>query len=403
MRNIDEKIDNTSTLPAAEFNANFRNELQNFVESAGLTLDPATGPDSDLNMFRKAVANYVASGQTYSDNGVANAYVLQRSGTIENPTAYTNGMVAIFNVGNSSTGSATTTVNIASLGIKNITRQGGGAVQANDLTANNYSTIIYNQSADRFELINNLNELTSDLDDKVDKVSSTDNAIVRFNGTSGDVQNSSITIDDNGNLGAGVTPTRRLDVTDSANQLVAFFGRNRDNEVSEIGIGSGEGADERLTILYDDSANEARLFIAGDFASALKITNGGGIEIARSDSGTAPIVERGSNANGRFIRFADGTQICETVHTFNNIAITTTTTSGLFIHAPELTRTYPATFTETPSVSMNVMGGNIGGSDGFLLAGAPNTPASSWGFRVANLISTTKDVQVGLKAIGRWY
>ena len=35
---------------------------------------------------------------------------------------------------------------------------------------------------------------------KVDKVTSTDNAIVRFNGTTGDVQNSSVIVDDYGNL-----------------------------------------------------------------------------------------------------------------------------------------------------------------------------------------------------------
>ena len=35
---------------------------------------------------------------------------------------------------------------------------------------------------------------------KVNKVASTDNAIVRFNGTTGDVQNSNVIIDDNGNL-----------------------------------------------------------------------------------------------------------------------------------------------------------------------------------------------------------
>ena len=39
--------------------------------------------------------------------------------------------------------------------------------------------------------------------DAVLKVISTDNAIVRFNGTTGDVQNSSVTIDDNGNIGSG--------------------------------------------------------------------------------------------------------------------------------------------------------------------------------------------------------
>lgn len=42
---------------------------------------------------------------------------------------------------------------------------------------------------------------------KVTKVTSTDNAIVRFNGTTGDVQNSSVVMDDSGNVGIGVTPS----------------------------------------------------------------------------------------------------------------------------------------------------------------------------------------------------
>lgn len=37
----------------------------------------------------------------------------------------------------------------------------------------------------------------------IPRVTSTDNAVVRFNGTTGDVQNSAITIDDNGNIGTG--------------------------------------------------------------------------------------------------------------------------------------------------------------------------------------------------------
>ena len=40
---------------------------------------------------------------------------------------------------------------------------------------------------------------------KVDKVTSTDNAVVRFNGVTGQVQNSGVVIDDNGNLGIGTT------------------------------------------------------------------------------------------------------------------------------------------------------------------------------------------------------
>ncbi len=43
----------------------------------------------------------------------------------------------------------------------------------------------------------------STLSGVVEKVASTDNAIVRFDGTTGDVQNSAVTVDDNGNIGSG--------------------------------------------------------------------------------------------------------------------------------------------------------------------------------------------------------
>ena len=44
----------------------------------------------------------------------------------------------------------------------------------------------------------------STLSSVVEKVTSTDNAIVRFDGTTGKVQNSAITIDDSGNIGSGI-------------------------------------------------------------------------------------------------------------------------------------------------------------------------------------------------------
>lgn len=43
------------------------------------------------------------------------------------------------------------------------------------------------------------------VDSKVAKVTSTDNAVVRFNGTTGEVQNSSVIIDDSGNVGIGTS------------------------------------------------------------------------------------------------------------------------------------------------------------------------------------------------------
>lgn len=65
---------------------------------------------------------------------------------------------------------------------------------------------------------------------KVDKVSSTDNAIVRYNGTGGDVQNSSATIDDSGNVVAssfrptGAETTQYVNLTGSPTSGNAFTG-----------------------------------------------------------------------------------------------------------------------------------------------------------------------------------
>ena len=65
-------------------------------------------------------------------------------------------------------------------------------------------------------------DLESQIDTKVAKVTGTDNAIVRFDGTTGEVQDSSVIIDDNGSIlirnstGAGVQYMTRYDVNNFA-------------------------------------------------------------------------------------------------------------------------------------------------------------------------------------------
>ncbi len=70
---------------------------------------------------------------------------------------------------------------------------------------------------------------------KIDKVTSTDNAIVRFDGTDGKVQNSGVIIDDNGNVGIGTSsPAFNLDIrntsatgTTADNTLIQLKSSNR--------------------------------------------------------------------------------------------------------------------------------------------------------------------------------
>lgn len=53
--------------------------------------------------------------------------------------------------------------------------------------------------------------VTNNIGTKVTKVASTDNAVVRFNGTTGEVQNSGVIIDDAGNVGIGTTTDNGVD------------------------------------------------------------------------------------------------------------------------------------------------------------------------------------------------
>ncbi len=55
-------------------------------------------------------------------------------------------------------------------------------------------------------------EIDTQMLTKVPKVTSTDNAIVRFDGTTGAVQNSSVVIDDSGNVGIGTSSITRAKV-----------------------------------------------------------------------------------------------------------------------------------------------------------------------------------------------
>lgn len=86
---------------------------------------------------------------TFVDSGTPNAYILDPlSGMFA--SQYVDGMRVHFKV--ASTNSSSSSVNIASLGIKPITHPDGSALTAGVLIFNEYVTLIYNLSSDRFEI-----------------------------------------------------------------------------------------------------------------------------------------------------------------------------------------------------------------------------------------------------------
>lgn len=105
------------------------------------------------------------------------------------------------------------------------------------------------------------------------------------------------------------------------------------------------------------------------------------------------VVERGSNANGVYVRFADGTQIC--THTF---IATTPATAGTPLFG---NWDFPAAFGALPNVQTTI-GGDYSEAT---VCGASNRQTFSSGYRFTAVLSaaTNKACTILICAIGRWY
>lgn len=106
-------------------------------------------------------------------------------------------------------------------------------------------------------------------------------------------------------------------------------------------------------------------------------------------------VQTGSNSNGSFVRFADGTQICR--HFQSSSLASETATGSLFTSAAEVTWVFPATFADVgvfvhcnPRTSTSVWG-----------RGRP-TAATQGALRLFSATSVTVPLTCDFIAIGRW-
>ena len=110
---------------------------------------------------------------------------------------------------------------------------------------------------------------------------------------------------------------------------------------------------------------------------------------------TGAVIERGSNASGSYVRFADGTQIC---HAYKVLSAAATFSFGAaFTLTAGLPFTFAKPFISDPDVSPSVYS-----PSGF----APSTVTISTTGMTIDLISLTSrtvDVGISYTAIGRWY
>lgn len=170
MQNQPTKV-NGDSVSADEFNQP-NDELESIITSSGQTLSGA-----DLTQAAKAIANYVGSVNYYLDTGAANAYVVNVTGTFKAPTIYNNGMEIRFRAANANTGAAT--VNVSSLGIKNIKKADGSTdLAAGDISTTHDTILRYNGTS--FVLVslgalavNNLTAINANITGTTDASSST--------------------------------------------------------------------------------------------------------------------------------------------------------------------------------------------------------------------------------------
>lgn len=100
---------------------------------------------------------------------------------------------------------------------------------------------------------------------------------------------------------------------------------------------------------------------------------------------TGSIIERGSNAAGEYVKYADGTMICTRRHTASNSA--------------DVTWTFPIAFSATPIVTATA---RTGATEMLVAMIRTNDTTTSCDF-AAYLAAGRATVSVNLTAIGRWF
>lgn len=118
-----------------------------------------------------------------------------------------------------------------------------------------------------------------------------------------------------------------------------------------------------------------------------------------SESGGMPtgdVIERGSNANGEYVRFADGSQICW-IGRVDAQAIDTSFGGGYI--SPFITWTFPMPFNASPACSLS---GRRSSALSFPVASGSSLTALTY-YHSALISYVSASISAQLIAIGRWY
>ncbi|RVD76883.1 hypothetical protein [Pseudomonas koreensis] len=118
-----------------------------------------------------------------------------------------------------------------------------------------------------------------------------------------------------------------------------------------------------------------------------------------SGAPTGAIIERGSNASGEYVRYADGTQIC-----WKRVGTTSVNAASgaLFLSNAVGAGSYPMAFISIPTVT--AMACVSGYQWALWAANATEPTATAWGsYYAVAAASTTQGALLNIIAVGRWF
>ena len=184
--------------------------------------------------------------------------------------------------------------------------------------------------------------------------------------------------------------------------------------MSKISLEPNASGAGTFSIVSPDSNTNRTLNLPDEAGKLLSTGNDDPAEIFKqsnilgtvSESGGVPtgaIIERGSNSNGEFVKFADGTLICYGV---TRLEMTETfRCSGVI--------TYPSMFSSSTGIALNVSNNDRARQTApsfdqlrgfFEIDSTSSTQSASLGYQDSNLTFQSGDLfGVCYHAIGRWY
>jgi hypothetical protein len=118
---------------------------------------------------------------------------------------------------------------------------------------------------------------------------------------------------------------------------------------------------------------------------------------------TGAVIERGANANGEYVRFSDGTQVC--TKTLTGLGPANIALGNVFRSALISFGSWAATFSAVPTVATTAMGPTDGGWQHVWVTQA-RLPTATGPVEGALLRATSTDLttfSIQFVAVGRWF